>query len=184
MFWEDSCWSIVFPVVSRFVVGQLAEANDHQQTSYHLKWDFPAGWEFCCSATINHPLKYGRVNLETIQAGLTKYLPCAWGTLVKACGRETWRLTFDGWKLNRWEKQRRCVTLIRTVVIRRGLLVSGRQKQHSEMSLTAILSEIDGGDDKGVEKLLQKYNIEVKRLLLAYHLMLFYCALALEILAS
>lgn len=52
------------------------------------------------------------------------------------------------------------------------------------MSLTAILSEIDGGDDKGVEKLLQKYNIEVKRLLLAYHLVLFYCVLALEILAG
>lgn len=64
------------------------------------------------------------------------------------------------------------------------MFVSGRQKQHSEMSLTAILSEIDGGDDKGVGKLLQKYNLEVKRLLLAYHLMLFYCALALEILAS
>uniref|UniRef100_A0A671KD99 Synembryn n=1 Tax=Sinocyclocheilus anshuiensis TaxID=1608454 RepID=A0A671KD99_9TELE len=28
------------------------------------------------------------------------------------------------------------------------------------MSLTTILSEIDGGDDKGVEKLLQKYNTE------------------------
>uniref|UniRef100_A0A8C1FRE1 Synembryn n=1 Tax=Cyprinus carpio carpio TaxID=630221 RepID=A0A8C1FRE1_CYPCA len=28
------------------------------------------------------------------------------------------------------------------------------------MSLTAILSEIDGGDDKGVGKLLQKYNLE------------------------
>lgn len=47
------------------------------------------------------------------------------------------------------------------------MFVSGRQKQHSEMSLTAILSEIDGGDDKGVGKLLQKFNIEVKRLLLA-----------------
>ncbi len=52
------------------------------------------------------------------------------------------------------------------------------------MSLTAILSEIDGGDDTGVEKLLQKYNIEVKGLLLAYHLMLFNSALALEISAS
>lgn len=67
---------------------------------------------------------------------------------------------------------------------RLSVFVSVRQKQHSEMSLTAILSEIDGGDDKGVGKLLQKYNLEVKRLLLAYHLMLFYCALALEILAS
>lgn len=36
------------------------------------------------------------------------------------------------------------------------------------MSLSAILSEIDGGDDKGVEKLLQKYNTEVKWLLVAY----------------
>lgn len=45
---------------------------------------------------------------------------------------------------------------------------SERQKQHSEMSLSAILSEIDGGDDKGVEKLLLKYNTEVKRLLLAF----------------
>lgn len=53
------------------------------------------------------------------------------------------------------------------------MFVSGRQKQHSEMSLTAILSEIDGGDDKGAEKLLQKYNTEVKRLLLAYFLLLF-----------
>lgn len=43
-----------------------------------------------------------------------------------------------------------------------------RRKQHSEMSLSAILSEIDGGDDKAAEKLLQKYNTEVKWLLLAY----------------
>lgn len=41
------------------------------------------------------------------------------------------------------------------------MFLSERQKQHSEMSLSAILSEIDGGNDKGVEKLLQKYNTEV-----------------------
>lgn len=43
------------------------------------------------------------------------------------------------------------------------MFLGGRQKHHSEMSLSAILSEIDGGDDKKVEKLLLKYNTENSR---------------------
>lgn len=43
------------------------------------------------------------------------------------------------------------------------MFLGGRQKHHSEMSLSAILSEIDGGDDKKVEKLLLKYNSENSR---------------------
>lgn len=43
------------------------------------------------------------------------------------------------------------------------MFLSGRQKHHSEMSLSDILSEIDGGDDKKVEKLLLKYNTENSR---------------------
>lgn len=43
------------------------------------------------------------------------------------------------------------------------MFLSGRQKHHSEMSLSDILLEIDGGDDKKVEKLLLKYNTENSR---------------------
>lgn len=64
------------------------------------------------------------------------------------------------------------------------MFLGGRQKHHSEMSLSAILSEIDGGDDKKVEKLLLKYNTEVMRLLLAYLVWVLMRALAVEVLAS